>query len=305
MDLPIDSALQATLANWQQALQQARLSAHSQRAYAADVGQFLQFYSAHLGEKVSLQNLQKLSLAEVRSWLAARSDSGAIASTRARNLAALRHFGKWLMQQHGVQLTALTLIRSPKKPQAIPKALNHGEMKILLDETPQDDWQALRNHALFLLLYGSGLRISEALSLKRGDASQAMLTITGKGGKQRRVPLLPAVQQALRAYLAALPFGGGNNDPLFLSVRGNPMHQGSAQQIMRQLRAAYGLPDHATPHALRHSFATHLLADGADLRSIQELLGHASLSTTQRYTNVDQQRLLASYKSAHPRAAQK
>ncbi len=301
MDLPIDSQLAAAFTQWQLALQQARFSAHTRRAYIQDVAQFLQFYSSHQGETLSLTILAKLELAELRSWLAARATGGSMATTRARNLAALRHFGRWLHTHHALQLSALSLIRSPKKPQTIPKALEHHELDSLLN-IPATGWETVRNQALFMLLYGAGLRISEVLGLTRADALADMLTITGKGGKQRRVPLLPGIHTNLKNYLAQSPFANDPQAPLFMSVRGKPLSQGVAQQIMRNLRVQFGLPEHATPHALRHSFATHLLADGADLRSIQELLGHSSLSTTQRYTNVNEQQLLANYAKAHPRA---
>jgi integrase/recombinase XerC len=201
---------------------------------------------------------------------------------------------------------ALAVLRAPKLPKSVPKALSVADAAEIIEaptEVATSIWQAKRDIALLTLLYGCGLRLSEALGLKRSEAPPGdLLTITGKGRKQRLVPVLPVVRDAIADYLAACPYALAAEAPLFVGVRGGPLHPRVVQRQMQMLRNALGLPETATPHALRHSFATHLLGGGGDLRAVQELLGHASLSTTQRYTSVETERLLAVYGSAHPRA---
>ncbi len=299
-----------TLASWRQWLSgERRVSGHTLDAYLADVGAFLSFLAGHLGRLPGLEDLSETRLADFRSWLSERAGAGLAASSRARALAALRNLYRWLDRSGRMHNAAIGLVRSPKVRRPVPRPLHEADAAGLLEEAedaPDAPWIGKRDRALFTLLYGCGLRIDEALGLDRGalpsGAGLGSLTVTGKGRKQRVVPVLPVVNAAIADYLAVCPFGGGGDQPLFVGARGGRLNPGVAQRQMRTLRARLGLPDTATPHALRHSFATHLLADGADLRTIQDLLGHASLSTTQRYTDVDTERLMAVYDQAHPRA---
>jgi len=294
-----------------------RVSGHTLDAYLTDVGAFFGFLSDHLGRLPGLADLSETRLADFRSWLSERAGAGLAAASRARALAALRNLYRWLDRSGRLHNGAIGLVRSPKVRRPVPRPLPETDAAGLLDEAesaPEAAWVGKRDRALFTLLYGCGLRIDEALSLDRHQAPTAAsdgvgvgsLVVTGKGRKQRVVPVLPVVTVAIRDYLAASPFGSDRpadrDQPLFVGARGGRLNPGVAQRQMRTLRARLGLPDSATPHALRHSFATHLLADGADLRTIQDLLGHASLSTTQRYTDVDAERLMAVYDQAHPRA---
>ncbi|WP_420244596.1 tyrosine recombinase XerC [Roseiterribacter gracilis] len=283
-----------------------RLSAHTLDSYTGDVDRFLRFLAEHHGRNVALADLGNATLAEFRSWSAALARDGAAATSRARALSSVKGLFRFLDKNGTLHNAALGTMRAPKLPKSIPKPLTQLDAEALLanaDDHPTDDWLGKRDAALFTLLYGCGLRIDEALSLNRrtvplGDA----LTVLGKGKKERRVPVLPAVAAALSAYVDALPYAGGPDAPLFVGAKGKRLDAGVAQRRMRELRRQLQLPETATPHALRHSFATHLLSAGGDLRAIQELLGHASLSTTQRYTAVETEQLLAVYQSAHPRA---
>ncbi len=299
--------LAATLPGWQSWLSiERKLSPHTVSAYIGDVGAFLGFFAGHLGHPVRLKDLADAGLQEFRAWLARRSSAGATAASRARAVSALRNFYGWLDRAgvlHNAKIGALT---TPKLPRAVPKPLPVADAAALLEaaeESVDEPWIGLRDRALFTLLYGCGLRISEALALDRailplGDT----LTVLGKGRKERMVPLLPAVAAAVAAYDAACPIMGGRERPLFVGAMGKRLDPAIAQKAMRSLRHQLQLPDTATPHALRHSFATHLLTSGGDLRAIQELLGHASLSTTQRYTEIETEQLLSVYAGAHPRA---
>jgi integrase/recombinase XerC len=276
--------------------------------YGRSVAGFLGFLSMHLGKEPTLADLAAISLADFRAWLAARAGNGAGAATRARELAAVKNFFRYLRLRRGVQNPALSLLATPRAKRPLPRALPEDAARRIgreigtLSESP---WLAARDQALFTLLYGCGLRISEALGISVREAktlaADGTLIVRGKGGKERIVPVLPAVQAALAAWLAVHP-SPEPDAPLFVGARGGRLAAGVAQRAVRNFRRLAGLPEHATPHALRHSFATHLLARGADLRAIQELLGHASLSTTQRYTAVDSERLLAVWRNAHPRA---
>lgn len=229
-----------------------------------------------------------------------------MASSRARAVSALRNFYRWLDRAGVLHNPKIGALATPRLPQGVPKPLAPADAASLLraaEESVAEPWIGLRDRALFTLLYGAGLRISEALALDRGALPLGeALIVLGKGRKERMVPLLPAVTLAVAAYVDACPFHGGKDSPLFLGAKGKRLDPAIAQKAMRSLRAQLQLPDTATPHALRHSFATHLLAGGGDLRAIQELLGHASLSTTQRYTEVETERLLSAYRNAHPRA---
>jgi integrase/recombinase XerC len=282
-----------------------RASPHSLAAYERDLGAFLAFLSEYQGGAPSLSSLKKLNRGDLRSWLAERGGRGLKASSTGRALSVLRGFYRFLARRKLVENAVVLGLKNPKMPKSVPKALTPAEAADALEnigELSDEPWVAKRDAALLTLLYGCGLRLGEALSLTRRDQAAARsgrLTVTGKGRKQRVVPVLPIVTVAIDDYIAACPH---RHDPLFLGVRGGPLNPRIVQDRLQRLRLLLGLPASATPHALRHSFATHLLAGGGDLRAIQELLGHASLSTTQRYTDVDAAGLMAVYDRAHPRA---
>jgi integrase/recombinase XerC len=284
-----------------------RSSPHTLAAYGRDLAGFLEFLTGHLGGVASLEKLETLAPADFRAYLAKGAREGRKHSTSARKLSVLRGFFRFLAQRKILSNAALAAVRSPKLDKPVPKALTEretGEALAQISSLEAKPWMGKRDLAIMMLLYGCGLRLSEALSLTRSEAPElgGMLRITGKGNKTRLVPVLPAVAEAVKNYLASCPLELGPDDPLFVGARGAVLNPRMVQGTMAKLRAGLGLPEHASPHALRHSFATHLLAGGADLRAIQELLGHASLSTTQRYTALDASRLLAVYDKAHPRA---
>jgi len=283
-----------------------RASAHTLDAYGRDLAAFVDFLADHLGGAPDLAALEALTAADFRSYLARRAGDGLARGSAARAMSSLRSFFRFLERTGRARNAALAAVRAPRPKPPIPKPLGADEALDVLGaaaRTAGEQWVAKRDAALLTLLYGCGLRIAEALALDVGDlpAGEAM-TVTGKGNKQRLVPLLPAVTAAVRDYLAACPFPATRDAPLFRGARGGRLAAGVVQRRMREIRAALALPETATPHALRHSFATHLLGAGGDLRTIQELLGHASLSTTQRYTSVDSARLVQIYNKAHPRA---
>jgi integrase/recombinase XerC len=288
-----------------------RMSPKTLEAYERDVGQFLGFLAGHLGGTPSLKTLAELTPADVRAFMAARRSDGAGNRTLMRGLAGTRSFARFLERNGKGKVGALAAIRTPKLPRSLPKPLAVKDARRITDTglregEAQAPWIAARDAAVLGLLYGSGLRIAEALSLTRGQAPPPntgdAITVTGKGNKARMVPVLPQVAQLIADYIKLCPIDLPADGPLFVGARGGPLLPRIVQLAMARLRGAMGLPDTATPHALRHSFATHLLARGGDLRSIQELLGHASLSTTQIYTAVDSERLLEVYATAHPRA---
>jgi integrase/recombinase XerC len=283
-----------------------RASPNTLRAYGDDVTRFLAFQQEHFGGAFGERVLQKLAPADIRAFIAQRRGQGLGAGGVQRALAAIRGFYKFLAREKILENAAPRAVRTPRVKRGLPRPLSELDAARVLEEAGEHDveWLAARDVALLTLLYGAGLRISEALSLKRGDVPLAQtLTILGKGRKERAVPVLPLLQEAVETYAARIPFTGPPSAPLFLSRRGRPMSPREAQALMQRLRGRLGLPEKATPHALRHSFATHLLRGGGDLRSVQELLGHASLSTTQTYTAVDMRELMATYEKAHPRAA--
>jgi integrase/recombinase XerC len=285
-----------------------RASRHTLLAYARDLSAFLVFLRDYRGEEPSRALLGRLAATDFRAYMAARLDGGLSKASLARALSTLRNLYRWLDREDILTNPALETVRAPKQPQSVPKALTEDEAMdaLALSSDLQDEpWLAKRDLALFTLLYGCGLRLGEALDLDRADLPRGeTMVITGKGRKDRVVPLLPVVLEALADYLEACPYEGDGETPLFLGSRGKRLNPGVVQRQMRRLRAALGLPESATPHALRHSFATHLLAQGGDLRAIQDLLGHASLSTTQRYTKVDAARLAAIHRATHPRAVE-
>ena len=287
-----------------------RAAHHTLDAYHRDLCQFLAFLRDHLGETPDLTALAGLTTLDLRSFLAARRQKGTGSRSLLRQLSGLRSFARYLERNLGCRITAFSTLRGPKQARSLPKALPASAARALLDQKSRADeerpqWVLARDAAVLGLLYGAGLRISEALSITRADAPIGgcdQITILGKGGKQRTVPIIAPVQQAIATYLALCPYPLRADGPLFLGAKGGALSPRIIQLAVERLRGALGLPDTATPHALRHSFATHLLSRGGDLRSIQELLGHASLSTTQIYTAVDTKRLAEAYFSAHPRA---
>lgn len=308
ISLPLaDDALDAAANDWLAWLShEKRASPKTVEAYGRDLGGFVEFLSGHTGGTVDIATLRDLRAADIRAWLADRAADGLAATSRARALSSVRGFFKHLDRQGLAKNAAIGQVRAPKLPHAVPKPVGAREARELLAEAGADakePWMAKRDAAVLTLIYGCGLRIAEALDLNRGQAPEGeTMVVTGKGNKQRVVPVLPVVRAAINDYLAICPFVLGKNDPLFVGARGGRLNPRQVQALMQKLRGLLGLPDSATPHALRHSFATHLLGAGGDLRSIQELLGHASLSTTQRYTDVDTEALLSVYDAAHPRA---
>jgi integrase/recombinase XerC len=288
--------------------QERRASPLTVEAYGTDLAGFLGFMTGHLGGEPDLAALGALRPADFRAWLASMANDNAVNATRARHLSAVRSFFKYLARRHGVENPSVSLVATPRSRRPLPRALPPADaLSVTTDIAEMQDTAALqaRDTALFTLLYGCGLRIAEALALDVRDApglgGDAPLRVIGKGSKERIVPVLPAVREAIAAWLARHP-NRVPEAPLFLGARGKRLDPAVAQKVMRDYRRLAGLPEHATPHALRHSFATHLLAGGADLRAIQDLLGHASLSTTQRYTAVDEAQLMAVWRKAHPRA---
>lgn len=287
-----------------------RASPRTVEAYAGAVGPYLSFLDNHRGEPLALADLGSLTAGDIRAYLALRRTGEHPLSARSLSqaLSAVRGFHDFLDRRLNIPCPALALVKGPKVRPGAPRPVSEDQARGLLEEAGTDNdlapWERARDEAVLTLLWGCGLRISEALSLTRRDAPLSdTLRITGKGGKTRLVPVLPVVRQAVDAYLGVLPFQGLDPDePLFRARRGGPLSPRHVQATMQHLRGRLGLSDRATPHALRHSFATHLLGAGADLRSIQELLGHASLSTTQRYTQVDAAALMGAYAKAHPRA---
>ncbi len=306
--LVTDQELRQAIQDWQDWLaQEKRASAHTLAAYGRDLAAFLGFLAAYRGGTVSLAILDDLALRDFRAWLAERAGRGLSASSSARALSVLRGFYRWAERRSLLSNSQIAAVRTPKQADQLPKALTAPDTQDLLAGEPVLErlpWVAARDRAVLLLLYGAGLRIGEALSLTPaelpGDA-EGTLRVLGKGNKLRIVPLLPEITQSLALYQQLCPFALEADEPLFRGVRGGPLNPRMVQLLIQDLRRGLGLPESTTPHALRHSFATHLLAGGADLRGIQELLGHASLSTTQRYTAVDPAGLLKAY-AAHPRA---
>jgi integrase/recombinase XerC len=275
-------------------------------AYQTDVLGFMGFMSQHHGEAQGLGPISRISVTDMRSWMAHERGRGVAARSLARSLSAVKSFYRWLSEREGFEPTAVLSTRSPKFQKKLPRPLAVDAARAMIDTVElqhREPWIALRDVAVVTLLYGCGLRISEALGLTGADVPlPATLRIIGKGGKERLVPVIPAARAAVNAYLRECPFEPEHDQPIFRGARGGPLYAKAIQNVMAQARMQLGLPATATPHAMRHSFATHLLNAGGDLRSIQELLGHASLSTTQAYTAVDTARLMEVYDAAHPRA---
>lgn len=281
-------------------------SANTCTAYRGDVTGFLAFMTQHSGGPQGLGALARITTADMRAWMASERGSGTGARSLARKLSAVKSFYRWLAQREGFEPSAVLSARAPKFQKKLPRPLAPDAAKALLETVElqsQKSWVAARDVAVVTLLYGCGLRISEALRLTGADAPlPPVLRILGKGNKERVVPVLPAARDAVDRYLAQCPFPLEADAPLFRGVRGGALNPRQIQDVMARTRAQLGLPATATPHALRHSFATHLLEAGGDLRAIQELLGHASLSTTQTYTAVDSRHLMDVYRRTHPKA---
>jgi integrase/recombinase XerC len=307
-----DDGLMSEMVRWLAYLRaERRLSPKTSEAYARDVRQLLEFLGEHWGKRVTLAGFAALQASDVRAFMAMRRASEIGGRSLMRTLAGLRSFGRFLEREGRGKVGALSAIRAPKIGKSLPKPLPMAAAKRLADADERagetsDPWIWARDAAVMALLYGSGLRISEALGLKRRDVPLPgegdVLVVTGKGNKTRMVPVLQNVLTLIHEYVAMCPYSLPAEGPIFVGARGGPLSPRIIQLTMERLRGALGLPDSATPHALRHSFATHLLSRGGDLRAIQELLGHASLSTTQIYTGIDSERLLEVYRNAHPRA---
>jgi len=319
--------LSQTLEKWLDYLMhEKRVSKHTYRAYTSDVTGFITFMREHLGKNPSLSDIADIKITDFRSWMSKKAMSGAGNASRARSLSGVKNFLNWMDKNGIMHNAAIQVLRSPKQPHKLPRPLLETQAINVLENADllcTEDWVGMRDRALFTLLYGCGLRIDEALSLDIKDMPHdGFIRVIGKGSKERQVPVIPIVEEALKAYLQLCPFHSlssfgstegshdkqtdpavkPQDDALFKGTRGGRLNQGVAQKAMRGIRSTLGLPETATPHTLRHSFATHLLQNGANLREIQELLGHSSLSTTQRYTEINAEELMRIYKNAHPRA---
>lgn len=314
--------MQDVLHKWHRYLTvEKNMSRHTVRAYGGDVSTFISFLSAHLATQISIGDVSDAAIRDFRAWMSRQAVDGKSNASRARALSGVKNLLSWMDKQGIAHNAALQAIRAPKLPRKLARPLEEVQAFRLLDELPTDDWIGMRDKALFTLLYGCGLRIDEALQLNITDMPHdGFLRVIGKGRKERQVPVLKQVEKVLIQYIEQSPFhtpppdqqtdrpppAGGRikvgGMPIFLGARGKRLNQGVAQKAMRDLRGLLNLPETATPHALRHSFATHLLQNGANLREIQELLGHTSLSTTQRYTDINAEELMRVYKSAHPRS---
>ncbi len=274
-------------------------------AYSHDLTSFLEFLLRHLGTAPGCAELGALEVRDFRAWLAHRRNRGLDPASTARELSAIRTFYRYLELRHGITNPAVRSVRSAKHQPPLPRAPGTAETRDVIDHAARSarrPWIAARDTALLTLLYGCGLRIGEALALDLGDVPDGeTMLVRGKGGKERLVPLLPVVRDAIATYRELCPWHTGPADPLFVGQRGRRLQPAVVQRTVKAARTALGLPQAMTPHALRHAFATHILAGGGDLRAIQELLGHASLSTTQRYTHVDARRLIDVHRRAHPR----
>jgi len=308
MSVALTPAVRAALADWVAQLSAVEgRAANTCTAYRADVSGFLAFMAEHLGQAPGPAALMALGQTDMRAWMAHERARGVQARSLARALSAVRGFFRWLAQREGGEPTAILAARAPRHKRRLPRPLEQGAARAVLADAGGNEaaapWIAARDGAVLTLLYGCGLRVSEALGLTGAEAElPEVLRIRGKGGRERVVPTLPAARAAVARYVRLCPHALPADGPLFRGVRGGPLNPRLVAQVMERARARLGLPETATPHALRHSFATHLLAAGGDLRAIQELLGHASLSTTQIYTAVDGARLMEVYAAAHPRA---
>ncbi len=307
-DLPeAPPATSALLRRWLEQFSAAQgASASTVEAYRRDVSGFLGFLAGHLGGEPAPRALSEVSQSDLRAWMARERTRGLSARSLRRALSAVKSFFRWLAEAQGIEAPAVFAARGPKAAMRLPRPVGEDQARDLIadaEATDAPEWIAARDAAVLTLLYGCGLRISEALAIRRREAPlPEVLRVRGKGGKERLVPVLPAAREAAEAYLGLCPWSLEPEDELFRGTRGGPLSPRIIQKRMAQARARLGFPATATPHALRHSFATHLLKAGGDLRAIQELLGHASLSSTQIYTALDEARLLQVHAKAHPRA---
>lgn len=307
LEFTAEPAVVAVIDDWRSWLaHERRISPHTLDGYERDLRKFLEFIAGHLGYPPGLQDMEALTPQDFRGYLASRHAQGLARTSTARAMSTLRNFFKFLEQRGVLENAAIGSIKTPKPPKSVPKALTMEDAVVAVDmagDLSDEAWIGKRDTAVFMLLYGCGMRLGEALGLNREQITgEDTIVVTGKGGKQRLVPVLDIVSKAIEDYIDACPYPLAEDGPLFVGKRGKRLSARVIQRQMGQVRAMLGLPDTATPHALRHSFATHLLAGGGDLRTIQELLGHASLSTTQRYTDVDAEHLKSVYDGAHPRA---
>lgn len=319
--LPQDSELiRITITFLNQLVHIRNLSSHTFHAYKRDVSYFFDYYANRLGHGITIKELDSLSRHDCRSWLALRLQKGFTASSNARALSAVKTFAKYLKKKNYGDFSAILSLSPPKVPRLLPRPLGREDVQSLLSALENkvskntdygsnnnshkfyNSWQDLRDFAMITLLYATGMRISEALSLPKSSAHFKEVVITGKGQKQRKIPLLPIVKERLIAYLNLCPYKKMDSEPLFISARGNPLLPRQVQRLMQSWRKKLGFDKSTTPHALRHSFASHLLDGGGEIRTIQSLLGHASLSTTQNYTSIEQNRILDKYLKLHPRA---
>lgn len=299
----------AHLRGWCRYLQyEKQLSPHTLRAYLKDISHFVNFMHDYHNEDVSTALIADAKVRDFRAWLSQKATHDKVGNaSRARSLSGVKNFLRWMDKNGIAHNAAISILQSPKLARKLPRPLHENQAFSLLDSAgllEKKDWVVQRNKALMTLLYGCGLRISEALSLNIGDIPETgqPLIVMGKGRKERIIPMLDIVHASVRHLIALCPFDNSPDQPIFRGAKGKRLNQGVAQKALRDLRGTLGLPETATPHALRHSFATHLLENGANLREIQELLGHASLSTTQRYTDVNAAELIKIYNKAHPRA---
>lgn len=302
-----DGRLMTAIEEWQRWLAtERRCSGHTAAAYGRDLAFFLRFVQDYTAKTPSFAVLQKMEVTDFRAYLAARTQEGIGRTSLARNMSTLRNFFKFLERNALLSNPAINVVHSPAVPKSLPKPLTREQAFAVIKtagELQEDGWLKKRDMAFVTLLYGCGLRIGEAVSLDVADRPKSdMMTVVGKGRKERAVPVLPAVREMIETYLKSRPDGAPAKSPLFIGARGERVNPGVMQRQMRKIRDMLGLPETATPHALRHSFATHLLSGGGDLRTIQELLGHSSLSTTQRYTGLDSDRMMDVYTHTHPRA---
>ena len=304
-----NAELQTLINAWLEQLKQRDLSSHTLEAYQRDVSQFIDFLAGHFEQEVTPASFNALKAMDVRSFLAKRREQETTQSrSLARSLSGLRSFTLYLSEKDYPVSSAFKIVRSPRIPKSLPRPMSQNDalqMIELAGDMSSRPWENLRNQALLMLIYGCGLRISEALNLSYGERPKpgnVSVRITGKGNKQRDAPILPLVENAIQLYIKAAPFDFKDDDPLFRGLKGGRFSARQVQMIVAKCRRLMGLPDEVTPHAFRHSFATHLLAAGGDLRTIQELLGHISLSSTQIYTEIEDTELGRIYKNAHPRS---
>ncbi len=285
-------------------LEEKNFSSLTLESYSIDMGQFFGFLNLHFAKPIDTHIVKSLTTIDIRAWLAVLRGKKLTATSLARKISSLKSFFRYISRYENIDNIAIFAIRSPKINKPLPKSLTKEDAMAAIEEAIDDDhhkWVGKRDLALLALIYGAGLRITEALSVSKKDLASEIIVITGKGKKQRIVPKLPIIDTYIEEYLKSCPYDFKDNDKIFVGVRGGPLSPTIFQKKIRHIRINLGLKETATPHAFRHSFATHLLSEGADLRSIQELLGHKSLSTTQRYTSVDSTRLLDVYNKAHPR----